>query len=103
MVTRNELQDEIVELETKLKQAKRQLILLNTDSSLTNLASKLHTLLCGYNHIDGCGWFYEFHNGEEDWGGYTHSDYLNIAKKVAEKVSADEAVKVIDAIQKGRI
>ena len=65
-----ELKKQIAEYEHKLEQANRQLILLNES---TGLATKLHDLLCKFNHTDGCGWFYEFSNGEPNWNMLAHA------------------------------
>jgi hypothetical protein len=36
------------------------------------VATTLHSMLCRYNHTDGCGWFYR----EYDWESSEHKDYL---------------------------
>lgn len=46
------------------------------------LAIKLHSMLCGWNHIDGCSWEYEGDGGKTDWNGHAHSKYLVKGRKM---------------------
>lgn len=46
------------------------------------LAIKLHSMLCGWNHIDGCSWEYEGDGGKTDWNGHAHSRYLVKGRKM---------------------
>lgn len=59
------------------------------------MAELLHERFCGWNHTDGCGWFYEFADGRPNWSGYAHSDWLG---KAREFLSAAE--KVFEAMRK---
>jgi len=51
------------------------------------LAITLHSMLCHHNHVDGCGWEYEYlqkPNGwvgpsAPDWSGHAHGRYLQKA------------------------
>jgi hypothetical protein len=46
------------------------------------LADTLHSMLCNWNHTDGCGWFYEIKNGTHNWSGSSHGPYLRKAQSV---------------------
>lgn len=46
------------------------------------LAIWLHSKLCHHNHTDGCGFFYEIHDLEDNWEGYAHKEYLEKADDV---------------------
>lgn len=76
------------------------------------LAITLHTLLCRWNHTDGCGWEYEYlqkPSGWEgpsapDWNGYAHSRYLLKAQTVLKccqrhKISANDAIEILKIAQ----
>lgn len=62
-------------LEKELEKAKRE-------SPDHQLAKELHSILCTVNHTDGCSWFYEVKDGEDDWTGYSHGTYLKKAQKL---------------------
>lgn len=51
-----DLQEEV----ERRKKAKRELDEL---PPVRNLATRLHDMLCTWNHTDGCGWHYD-----KDWG-----------------------------------
>ena len=44
------------------------------------LAIAMHDSLCNWNHIDVCGWYYEIHQGMDDWSMWSHEQYLMRAK-----------------------
>jgi hypothetical protein len=70
------LQKELLaSLERKLEKAKKE-------SPNCQLAKELHGMLCTVNHTDGCSWFYEVKDGEDDWTGYSHGMYLKKAQKL---------------------
>jgi hypothetical protein len=49
------------------------------------LAERLHTLLCNWNHCDGCSWYYtswEKYNGA--FSDPTRGDYVRKAEKLIE-------------------
>ena len=47
------------------------------------LAIQLHNVLCGHNHTDGCGWYYEMLPGKiDDWDGSSHDSYLGKANNM---------------------
>ena len=73
------------ELEELLKQKKeldeRISIAQNTVNNLTveqELAEAFHSTLCRWNHVDGCGWFYESWNDP----GYSRNKYLDIVHQI---------------------
>ncbi len=48
-----------------------------------DLAIKIHTWACHYNHTDGCGWLYEIReDGEHEWDKISHKNYLELAAVV---------------------
>jgi hypothetical protein len=76
------------------------------------LAITLHDLLCHSNHVDACGWEYEYlekPRGWEgpsvpDWKGHAHSRYLIKARRVQtccreNHVSVDGAIAIMKIAQ----
>lgn len=76
------------------------------------LAITLHSMLCHYNHTDGCGWEYEYlqkpkgwiGKAAADWNGHAHSKYLTKARKVMScchrsNISVDVAIEVMNIAQ----
>lgn len=59
------------------------------------LAIFLHQHLCTANHTDGCSWGYEIHGVIEDWEGYAHKKYLEMAKRMIEKCPDIDMIKSI--------
>ena len=55
------------------------------------IATCLHGMLCTWNHTDGCGWFYEFKDGKDDWSGHAHNNYLMRAQKLIHHCGGDVA------------
>ena len=49
------------------------------------LAKELHSMLCTWNHEDGCGWYYEITNKKDDWSKDTHGRYLSKARSLMHK------------------
>jgi hypothetical protein len=42
------------------------------------IALMLHSQFCGFNHTDGCGWYYEYKDGSKDnWDGHAHRRWLD--------------------------
>jgi hypothetical protein len=73
------------------------------------LAITLHNMLCHANHIDGCGWAYEYLESPRgwtgkaavDWNGYAHSRYLTKARLVQtcchkNNISVDTAIEIMN-------
>lgn len=48
------------------------------------LAITLHKMLCHHNHMDGCGWEYEYESITKlpNWNGHAHAHYLRKARLV---------------------
>jgi len=64
-------EDEIVEFDTTFPK--------DTRTPAQKLAEELHKELCGWNHTDGCGWYYE-----NSWDEWTHEKYLKKAEELLE-------------------
>lgn len=63
------------------------------------LAIKLHDKFCRWNHIDGCGWDYEFVDSKHNWNGYAHKEYWNKAGKILKSgVDPKEAIKFMELV-----
>jgi hypothetical protein len=63
------------------------------------LATNLHSMLCRWNHTDGCSWEYE-----KDWLGYAHGVYLAKAQMImhfcnTNSLSTDKAIDLVKIIQ----
>lgn len=52
-------------------------------SELKDLADRLHSLDCGLNHTDYCGWFYDF-QAKDPWERFSHKEYLKKIVKCPE-------------------
>lgn len=92
-------------IEEKIKQHKADLAKLEKDLETAKLespdhqlAKELHSMLCTWNHTDGCGWYYEMKNKEDDWTGRAHGEYLKRAQKLIH-ICASEDIKVERAIE----
>ena len=88
---------ELAELETKLETAK-------LESPEVQLARQLHTMLCSWNHTDGCGWFYEMKNGQDDWIGHAHDQYLTKARVLTNRckehnITTDQAIGIYKLVK----
>lgn len=64
------------------------------------VAIQLHSMLCHWNHMDGCGWEYEGSNGKPDWRGSAHQRWLAKADKLiahcsCHNIDIDTAVEII--------
>ncbi len=81
-MTTTTLEQDIANLETQLETARAlREVTQGKATPMQNLAEELHTMLCHWNHTDGCGWYYEIRKEVTDWTGYAHKDYF--AKAVA--------------------
>ena len=76
------IQEDIENLELQLEIAKalRQATEGKT-TPMQELAEELHTLLCHWDHTEGCSWYYETSGKATNWTGYAHKTYF--AKAVA--------------------
>jgi hypothetical protein len=75
-----DLEKKIKAHEDRLKDLHRQLETQKAMSPDKMLAEELHSLLCQWNHTDGCSWFYESKNKVADWSGHAHNQYLTKAQ-----------------------
>jgi len=67
------------------------------------LACELHSMMCTWNHTDGCGWFYEIHKNVHDWNRGDHARWLEKARKlktVMPNGNPEEFIKAYKAIGK---
>lgn len=76
-------------IEEKIKQHKAEMAKLEKELETAKLespdhqlAKELHGMLCTWNHTDGCGWYYEMKNKQDDWTGHAHGEYLKRAQKL---------------------
>lgn len=65
---------------------------------MTELAAKLHELLCRENHTDGCDWYY----GSFDDPLWSHKRFLKMAKALVNDTNKnpEKLVPLIDAMIK---
>lgn len=72
------------EYETLLKEQEEREKALKAMPLAKHLACELHDTMCHYSHTDVCGWMYEITNGNHDWNGFQHKDWLAKAEKAVE-------------------
>lgn len=90
---------ELADLKLKLEEAKKE-------SPDHQLAKELHSIKCRWNHTDGCGWYYEMKNKQDDWTGSSHGEYLKKAQRLIHEceqqgVPVDTAIalfKLVEAV-----
>lgn len=68
------------------------------------LAITLHDMLCRWNHVDACEWFYEVNKGIHDWSGQSHQPYLTKARSVVAfcnrcNISAVDAINLLTLVK----
>lgn len=85
---------QISELEEKVARLKREQEEYNRLSEDKKLAELIHTKLCRYNHVDGCGWHYE--SWKQPLGART--EYLKKAQNILKLSKFKEAVKIIEQL-----
>ena len=78
-----ELSSTIADLKVKIEALDEEQV-TEEEAEITKL---LHSALCHHNHDDGCGWFYEFPNGEINWKGWAHKEYLKMARRAIDALS----------------
>lgn len=89
--------DDLAKLEKELEVARQE----DPDHQL---AKELHSMLCTWNHTDGCGWFYEFKDKKDDWTRDAHREYLGRARKLIhacnnEGVTVERAIEIFKLIK----
>jgi hypothetical protein len=97
MSTIKEIESKIQKHQQELRELEESLIKAKQESPEQQLAKELHGLLCTWNHTDGCGWFYEIKNKEDDWLGHAHGEYLKKAQRLVhycnrENVSVEKVI-----------
>ena len=103
--------DKITEIEEKLKTRKKEiaeleaaLVRAKKEPPNQKLARTLHCMLCNWNHTDGCSWFYEVKNKDEDWTGWAHGEYLKKANMLIHQceqkgIEVDRALEVFKMVK----
>ena len=92
---------EIKLLEEKIAELKAQDDAFAALDPEQRLAITLHDLFCHHNHVDQCGWAYEFFSkGMHDWGGHEHGAYMQKALNIhtfcrCHGLSTDSAVDLL--------
>lgn len=76
------IEEKIKQHKTDLAKLEKELETAKLESPDHQLAKELHTMLCTWNHTDGCGWYYEMTNKQDDWTGHAHGEYLKRAQKL---------------------
>lgn len=66
---------EIARLEKEIQILKEKRKRFEEQPIEVQIATRLHEILCKWNHTDGCSWFY----CEHDWTDDTHKMYLSKA------------------------
>jgi hypothetical protein len=74
--------EKIAKLREEADKLERADSIFNSLPDECKLAITLHSILCRWNHADGCGWFYEVKDGIDDWNGQSHAPYLTKARMV---------------------
>ena len=76
------IEEKIKQHQSELAKLTEQLEKAKLESPDQQLAKELHSMLCTWNHTDGCGWYYEFKNKQDDWTARAHGEYLAKARKL---------------------
>ena len=82
------LDDEIKQAETDLNKLKERKKIFDTLSVPKRLAVKMHSVFCGSNHADGCGWYYDEQGWEKE---YAHIEYLKRANLLVSHLGSELA------------
>jgi len=99
-----EIEEKIKKHKAELAQLEKNLDVLKLESPERQLARELHNIVCTLNHGDGCGWFYEMKNQQDDWTGYAHGQYLKKANMLTHKCkqqgqSVEQAIEMFKLIR----
>lgn len=103
-ITIASLEADIKKREQELAEVKEQLKKAKLESPDKQLAKELHSMLCTWNHTDGCGWFYEIRNNEDDWSGSAHGQYLMKARSLIGKckehnLTVEQAINIFNLVR----
>lgn len=98
------IEEQIKKRQQELEDLEKQLVEAKLESPDHQLAKELHSMLCTWNHTDGCGWFYEMNGKKDNWTGHTHGVYLAKAQKLIhqcdqEGVSAEQAITMFKLVK----
>lgn len=74
------LNQEIADAEERVKQLKATKKEFEGMEPMHQLALTLHSMLCRWNHTDGCSWHYEITKSGHDWKQHAHAEYLKKAQ-----------------------
>ena len=93
------IEEQIKKHKQELADLEKSLVKAKLESPDHQLAKELHSMLCRWNHTDGCSWFYEMKNNKDDWNGSAHGTYLKKAQKLIHKceqedISIDSAIAI---------
>jgi hypothetical protein len=93
----------MIDTEKKLQDAKNEVLRLENEIKKYNkltptvkLATYLHSKLCNWNHIDGCGWFYA---KEDDWNESAKKHYYDMAEILLADDDIDVITRIINKIK----
>lgn len=79
--------------------------LAEEEEPLKDIATRMHEVLCQYNHTDGCGWHYEVKDGVHNWTGWAHARWLKKAHDLTKgdgkvpPISPADIVRMLIAIE----
>lgn len=74
--TVTKIRDQIEQQRKILTDLEQQLTMAEQEDPILSLARELHSLTCTWNHSDGCGWYYEIKDKQDDWTASAHGRYL---------------------------
>jgi len=84
------------ELEKELQRRQTEKNRLNELGPEKRLAETLHSMLCHWNHTDGCSWYYETWEAPNN---NTHMRYLDKARKALEIADEDTIIKILSIVR----
>lgn len=94
----NEIEQKLSSHKEEIAKLERLLEIAKQESPNEQLARTLHSLLCGFNHTEQCGWYYEIVKGVDNWNGDSHGRYLTKANMVIKKCK-DQHIQVDDIVE----
>lgn len=83
----------VARLQKELLEAEVRLVEENKKTPEIRLADFLHESSCHWNHVDGCGWFYE-KNEDYTKSGTARNRFYQKAVKLLEQDSIDTIMRV---------
>jgi hypothetical protein len=107
------IQDDLVIARKRVKdleaeEEKEALKKLNVEERvLREIAGLFHSMMCPYNHTDGCGWGYEEDTGGDRWRLSSHAEWLRktevaFCKKGSNRhmtEAKDDAIKFVNLLK----